>query len=358
MPVRLKDIARDLGLSVVTVSKVLRDHPDIGEETRRRVLKRVKELNYHPNYAARSLITGQTWTIGLVVPDLMHPFFSDIAGAITSEIRKHGYSLIITASDDDPELEQQEIQQLAARRVDVLLVASVQWSVESFRRIEEQKIPYILVDRQFSGLVSNFVGVDDRAVGAIATSHLIEQGCKRIAHIRGPEVSTALGRLEGYKQSLSTYEMVPMPGHIVSIGVSGDHRGEKGGYEATGQLLANRVLPDGVFCFNDPVAIGTMRAILDAGLRIPEDIAVVGCGNLSYSDFLRVPLSSVDQGSRSIGKVAAEMALKLARKNSVVHPRSELIPPHMVARASSLRIPASTAAESKRSNAFLQNTSD
>lgn len=339
MPVRLKDIARDLGLSVVTVSKVLRDHPDIGEETRRRVLKRVKELNYQPNYAARSLITGQTWTFGLVVPDLLHPFFADIAGAITSEIRSHGYSLIISASDDDPELEQEEIQQLIARRVDVLLVASVQWSVESFRRIEEQKIPYILVDRQFAGLVTNFVGVDDKAMGSLATSHMIEQGCRRIAHIRGPEVSTALGRLEGYKQALSTYDIVPLPGHIVSIGTSGDARGEKGGYEATSRLLANKVRPDGIFCFNDPVAIGTMRAILDAGLRIPEDIAVVGCGNLSYSDFLRVPLSSVDQGSRSIGKTAASMALQLAQKNAVIRPKSELIPPHMVVRASSLRVP-------------------
>lgn len=339
MPVRLKDIAEDLGLSVVTVSKVLRNHPDIGEETRRRVLKRVKELNYHPNYAARTLITGQTWTLGLVVPDLLHPFFADIAGAITSEIRKHGYSLMISASDDDPELEREEIQQLMARRVDVLLVASVQSSIECFHDIEEQKIPYILVDRQFTGSVSNFVGVDDRAVGIIATSHLVEQGCRRVAHIRGPEVSTAVGRLEGYKQALATHSLAPLPGHIVSIGASGDARGETGGYEATRRLLANKIRPDGIFCFNDPVAIGTMRAILDAGLRIPEDIAVVGCGNLSYSDFLRVPLSSVDQGSRSIGKMAAAMALRLAQKNSVGRPKSELIPPRMVVRASSLRVP-------------------
>jgi len=110
MAVRLKDIAGDLGLSMVTVSKVLRNHPDIGEHTRKRVLKRVKELNYQPNYAARSLITGQTWTIGLVVPDLLHPFFADIAKAISGEVRREGYSLFISTSDEEPELEQQEIQ--------------------------------------------------------------------------------------------------------------------------------------------------------------------------------------------------------------------------------------------------------
>jgi LacI family transcriptional regulator len=337
MGARLKDIARDLGLSVVTVSKVLRDHPDISEATRKRVLKRMKELNYRPNFAARSLITGQSWTIGLVVPDLLHPFFAQVAKAISASVREHGYSLMISSSDEDPELEQREIEQLLARRVDVLLIASAQWTVENFRKIEEQKVHYILIDRQFTGLTSHFVGVDDRAVGVLATSHLIEQGCRRIAHIRGPEISTAIGRLEGYRQALATYQMVPLPGHIASIGDSGDHRGETGGYQAAKRLLESEIRPDGIFCFNDPVALGAMRAIIDSGLRIPEDIAVVGCGNLSYSDFLRVPLSSVDQDSEQIGKCAADLALTLAKSRSPIRPRNELIPPHIVVRASSIR---------------------
>lgn len=203
MAVRLKDIAQDLGLSVVTVSKVLRDHPDISDMTRKRVLKRMKELHYQPNMAARSLITGRTWTIGLVVPDLLHPFFAEVANEISMAVRKKGYSLFISSSDEDPALEQQEIAQLLARRVDVLLIASSQQKIASFQRIEEQQIPYILLDRQLPGLDANFVGVDDCAVGLLATEHLIQQGCRRIAHIRGPEVSTAAGRLEGYRQALS-----------------------------------------------------------------------------------------------------------------------------------------------------------
>jgi LacI family transcriptional regulator len=339
MATRLKDIANDLGLSIVTISKVLRDHPDIAAETRRRVLKRMRELNYQPNFAARSLVTGRTWTLGLVVPDLLHPFFAEIAKAISVEARKHGYSLLISSSDEDPELEVQEIQQLLARRVDVILIASAQWSVDCFRMIEEHKTPYILIDRRFQGLDANFVGVDDEAVGTLATSHLIEQGCRRIAHIRGPEVSTAVGRLEGYKQVLASYNLTPLPGHIVSLGTSGDHRGEPGGYEAAKKLLASEPRPDGIFCFNDPSALGAMRAILDAGLRIPKDVAVVGCGNLSYSDFLRVPLSSVDQGSESIGRSAAELALRIARKKEHLRPKSDLIPPRVVVRASSQRVP-------------------
>lgn len=337
MATRLKDIAQDLGLSVVTVSKVLREHPDIGAETRKRVLKRMKELNYQPNLAARALVTGQTKTLGLVVPDLLHPFFAGIAKVISAEIRKHGYSLLIYSSDEDPELEAQEIGQLLARRVDVMMIASAQWTLDSFRQIEEQKTPYILIDRRLQGLEASFIGVDDEAVGTLATEHLIEQGCRRIAHIRGPEVSTALGRLEGYRRVLASHNMTPMSGHIASLGVSGDSRGERAGYEAAKNLLMTNPRPDGIFCFNDPSAMGAMRAIMDAGMSIPEDVAVVGCGNLSFSDFLRVPLSSVDQGSQNIGKRAASLALTMARKRINVRPRTELIAPHLVVRASSQR---------------------
>jgi len=337
MTVRMKDIARDLGLSVVTISKVLRDHPDIGDETRKRVLKRMKELNYQPNIAARTLTTGQTWTMGLIVPDLLHPFFAELAQTISAIVRQNGYSMLIASSDEDAEQEREAIEQLLARSVDLILVASAQWSVESFRRIEGQKIPYILLDRQFAGLEANFVGVDDHAVGLLATEHLIAQGCQRIAHIRGPRVSTAEGRAEGYREALAAAGIASLPGHIVSLGDSGDHRGEAGGYKATRQLLALQQSPDGIFCFNDPSALGAMRAILEAGLRIPEDIAVVGCGNLSYSDFLRVPLSSVDQDNPTIGEHAANLALKLVQSKTPLRPCSELLQPHLVTRASSLR---------------------
>ena len=336
-PVRLKDIAHDMGLSTVTISKVLRGHSDISEETRKRVLKRMKEMHYQPNFAARALITGRTWTIGLVVPDLLHPFFAQVAKAITAGIRDHGYSLMITSSEEDAELEQQEIQQLLARRVDAIVIASAQGTVESFRAIEELRIPYVLIDRRFRGLSANFVGVDDKNVGSMATEHLIEQGCRRIAHIRGPETSTALGRLAGYHRALAAHGMEPKADYIIPIGSSGDDRGEPGGYETTRKLLAARERPDGIFCFNDPVALGAMRAILEAGLRIPEDVAVVGCGNVLYSDFLRVPLTSIDQDSAAIGKNAADLALSLVGAKSVVRPRTHLVDPHLIVRASSLR---------------------
>jgi LacI family transcriptional regulator len=337
-PVRMKDIALDMGLSTVTISKALRGHPDIADATRKRILRRMEELHYQPNFAARALITGRSWTIGLVVPDLLHPFFAQVAKAISAAIRGHGFSLIITSSEEDPQLERQEIEQLLARRVDALLIASAQSTPETFRRIQKRQTPCILIDRRFRGLAANFVGVDDEEVGRLATNHLIEQGCRRIAHIRGPETSTARGRLAGFTQALAQHGRAPRSGDIVLVGNSGDDRGEPGGCEAARKLLHRNRIPDGIFCFNDPIALGAMRAILDAGLRIPEDIAVVGCGNVLYSDFLRIPLTTIDQDSAAIGRHAAELALALVSADGPVRRKTHLVTPRLVARASTLRM--------------------
>lgn len=159
---------------------------------------------------------------------------------------------------------------MLARRVDALVVASAQWTVETFRWIEEQKTPYVLIDRQFADLAANFVGVDDRAAGDLATGHLIETGCRRIAHIGGPEVSTAIGRAEGYRRALARHGLTPPAGYVIAGG-SADDAGDISGYEAMRKLLALAPVPDGVFCYNDPVATGAMKAILESGLRIPQE---------------------------------------------------------------------------------------
>ena len=198
----MKDIAQELGLSQVTISKVLRNHPDIAEETRERVLKRVKELDYQPNTLARSLVTGRSYLVGLIVPDLLHPFFAEVAKALSTIVGKRGYSVIITSSEEDPKLEVKEIQQLMARRLDALVVASAGSEIDAFERMNRLEHPYVLIDRDFPGLSANYVGIDDESAGRIATEHLIDQGCKTIAHIRGRENSTGVRRFEGYRQAL------------------------------------------------------------------------------------------------------------------------------------------------------------
>ncbi len=337
MAVRLKDIARDLNVSVVTVSKVLRNHGDISRGTRERVLKRMKELNYRPNLAARALVTGRTRAIGVIVPDLVHPFFSEVAKGLSRVLRKKSYGLVISSSEEDPELERDEIDQMLARRVDALVIASTQWSVESFRRVEEQGTPYVLIDRRFTGMSANFVGVDDERVGELATGHLIEAGCRRIAHIRGSGISPALGRLEGYRRALARHHLTVPAAYIVA-GESADDAGHLSGRRAMRKLLALNPRPDGVFCFNDPTAMGALEAILEAGLRVPHDVAVAGCGNVHYSALLRVPLTSVDQQSRLIGERAAKLALSLVEaKGAPTRPRTVLLEPRLVARESTAR---------------------
>lgn len=338
MSVRLKDIARDLGVSVITVSKALRNHGDISKATRARVLKRVKELNYRPNYAARALVTGRTHMMGLIVPDLVHSFHSEIAKGLAGVLRKNGFTLMISSSEENPEVEKQAIDQLLARRVDALLVASTQWTVESFRRVEEVNIPYILLDRNFAGLAANFVGVDDELVGTIATEHLVEIGCRTIAHIGGLRISPAFGRLAGYKQVLAKHGLSPGPDYIVTHDRL-DESAHAAGYNATKKLLGLDPRPDGIFCFSDAIAIGAMKAILEAGIKIPEDIAIVGCANVHYASYLRVPLSSVDQQSVAIGQRAAQLAISVLDSKGVNRPKTILLEPKLIVRDSTRRAP-------------------
>ena len=332
----MKDIARELGVSVVTVSKVIRNHADIGEETRQRVLKRIKELNYQPNPAARALVTGRTYATGLIVPDLVHPFFAEVATGLSNVLRRKGYSLLISSSQGDPNLERQEIKRLLNRRLDALTIASTQSTVESFRRVEEQKVPYILLDRAFLGMPANFVGVDDTAVGRMATEHLIAAGCVRIAHIRGPAASTAVGRLEGYSQALEKAGLTAFQGYVVP-GRSPDVESWISGNEAMKKLLQLEARPDGVFCYNDPIAIGAIDAILEAGLRVPQDVAVIGCGNLHFDKSLRVPLSSVDQQSTAIGERAGKLVLSLIESKVPPAPKCIMLEATVVPRESTNR---------------------
>jgi LacI family transcriptional regulator len=322
----------------VTVSKVLRHHPDIGEETRKRVLRRVRELDYQPNVLARSLVTGRSYLIGLVVPDLLHPFFAEVAKALSTVVGQRGYSVIISSSEEDAELESREIYQLVARQLDALVIASSSNETAAFEKMDRQGQPYVLIDREFPGLTANFVGIDDEAAGRMATEHLIDQGCRSIAHIRGRDNSTGMRRFEGYKEALQRRGLHYSDANVVER-PKVDFESTRQGAEAMRLLLEQKSRPDGVFCYNDPMAIGAMTAILESGLRIPEDIAIIGCGNLHYDSALRVPLSSVDQHSQMIGERAAKILLDLIESKGRPQARSIILKPSLVVRSSTLRRP-------------------
>jgi len=334
VPVRMKDIAEDLGVSLMTVSKALRNHHDVGEETRQRVLRRAQELNYQPNLTARGLASRRSFLIGLVVPDMMHSFFAEIARGAADELEPLGYQILIANSGERADRELEQIRSFMGRGVDGLILASA--AVDAGGPLAEalgaSGVRYVLIDRAIAGLSANFVGVDNEEIGYLATAHLIEQGCTRVAHIRGLAVSTGTGRLRGYRRALESHGLAAPDGYV-----SGGEYEDGAGYSAMRRLLELQPRPDGVFCYNDPVAAGAMKAILEAGLEIPGDIAVIGAGNVHYSDLLRVPLSTIDQSSGLIGQTAAGLLTDGMRAKGPLAPRSVLFPPQLVVRASSRR---------------------
>jgi LacI family transcriptional regulator len=336
MPVTMKDIARDLGIGVITVSKVLRNKDDVSEKTRQRVLARVKEVNYTPNLAARSLVTGRTYLVGLVVPDLLHTFFAQIANSLTEAFLKKGYGLIISTTGEDPELEMRTLDRFQARRFDALIIASGGTSSAVLRGLREAGTPFVLIDRRFPDLDANYVGVDDEVVGTLATEHLIEIGCNRIAHLRGPETSPGIGRLNGYLKAMAKFKMKSLPGYVSAPRMADVHSKDSG-EEQMKKLLSLTQPPDGVFAYNDSMAIGAMHAILDAGLRIPEDVGLIGCGNLHYGSELRVPLSSIDQNTEQIGERAARLTLSLLESKNRPRNKTVIIQPQIIIRASTDR---------------------
>ncbi len=335
MVVRLKDIAEKLGVSIVTVSKALRDRPDVSAETRARILELVKQLNYRPNLAARSLVTGRSSLIGLVVPDLIHPYFAEIAKALAAALRKKNYFLLVSSSESDPTLEQNEIEHMLAHRLDCFVVASSQKSPVHLEKIGEAGVPLILLDRRFLHFPCNFVGVNDLKIGELATEHLIQLGRRRIAHIRGPALPVGDDRAQGYRNALKKHGLSVPDSYVIDSGDAADSDGETRGKKAMNAVLALKPRPDALFCFNDTVAMGAMERAFEEGVRIPHDIAVIGSGNHHYSSKLRVPLSTVDQRAAEIGKRAATMITALLGKKQPGRPRSIVLEPTLVVRQSS-----------------------
>lgn len=334
MRTRMKDIAESLGVSLMTVSKALRGHSDISEATRKRVLDRAAELHYRPNWVARSLVLQRTNMIGLIIPDLMHSFFAEVARGVGRVLESHGYQIVIFNSDENPQTEANQVQLLLERNVDGVILASTQSNgmpdLQSlFQRF---RAPYVLIDRIPPGAAAHFVGVDDAVIGELATMHLVEQGCRRIAHLQGPSAGTGLGRLRGYRRALKNAGIEPRPDYVLPA-----RHDDVSGYQAMMRLLALRPRPDGVFCYNDPVAAGAMKAILDSGLDIPRDVAIIGAGNVHYSDLLRVPLSTIDQSCATLGESAARLLLECMQSPEPIKPKRVMIEPRLVVRASSQR---------------------
>jgi len=270
----------------------------------------------------------------VIIPDLMHSFFAEVAKGIARKFEPLGYQIVISNSEENPDTEIRQLQALLDRNVDGVIIASAQLHGrgELFKLLENRKVPYVLIDRMPTDYEGHYVGVQDEEIGAMATKHLIEQGCQRIAHLKGPAISPGSGRLRGYRRTLAKHGLEALSEYVVS----GQHE-DGSGYEGMRQLLRLKRRPDGVFCYNDPVAAGAIKAILEAGLDVPGDIAVIGAGNVHYSDLLRIPLSTIDQSSTVIGESAAELLAHCIEEKKPIPARRVLIPPRLIVRESSRR---------------------
>lgn len=332
----MKRIAAELGVSVTTVSKVLNDQPDIGASTRARVLAKVEELGYRPNAVARSLTLRRTHTLGVVIPDLMHSFFVEIVAGIETVVSAQGYGLLLCSSGEDPRKERAELEMLRARQVDgiVLATAHVSGNSDLLKQIAALGCGLVMIDRDDHPRVRcHRVLTDDREVGRLATTHLLDQGRRRVAHIGGPPIQHARRREQGYLDALIARDVTVSPRLIVRTGfMEGD------GYRGMNELLGLPQRPDAVFASNDPAAIGAMKAIWDAGLRVPEDIAVVGAGDVAHGDLLRVPLTTVAWSKEEIGRRAAELVLGQIGKRPTGPYERIVIPPRLVVRDSSAAV--------------------
>lgn len=338
MSVRMKDIAAEFGVSTMTVSAVLRNRGRISPPIRARILQRARELNYTPNLTARGLATGRTGLIGMIVPDLMHPFFAAIAKQMSRKLRENSYSLVISSSEDDPKLELEEVEAFLARRVDALVVATSQSSKNSpgFRRITDSGMPYVLLDRPVKGLAAPFVGSDNEAIGKSVTEYLIDRGYGAVAFVGVRKLGMGSGRLRGYKAALRSRGVAQQ--ELVELVDSADERGEECGYAAMQRLIERRQRPRAVFCLNDILALGALKAALDAGLAVPKDMAIVGVSNiadLSLWHSFQVPISSVDQNVTEIANCAAGVIIQLLANSKVPPvPKQTLVPFKLVERSS------------------------
>jgi LacI family transcriptional regulator len=279
-------------------------------------------------------MTGKSYTVGLVIPEMMHSYYAEVAKGLAMAILPAGYRLLISNSEANAEMERQEIQALLARRVDGLVLASYQRAdqTEIFDHITRSGVQFVLIDRRIPCLEAHYVGWDQQAYGTMATEHLIKCGCTRIAHIRYPQIDSGVSRADGYRTTLKRHG-IKVPGtYMISVSY-----GDGTGYDAMRKLLTLEPRPDGVTCHNDPVAAQAIRAILDAGLKVPDDIAVIGMGNIHYSDFLRVPLSTIDQGALLTGQRAGELLLRAMSSQRRIRPREVSIPPKLIVRESTMR---------------------
>jgi len=331
--VTIKDIARLAKVSHTTVSRALNNKTRIKAETKERILSIAKQLNYRPNLLAKSLIEKRTKTLGLVITNIENPFYNELAHSIESTARSMGYNIIFCCSHSDISIERHHIEMLRSKGVDGIIFTSAHIEDPNIIALAHESFPIILVNRRtYNPLVKekiDYVGIDNILGGFMAVEHLIKIGHRRIGIIGGSnESSVGHERVEGGKRALKAYGIEEKEDYFLD----GDFLRESG-YKGAKKFMSMLEPPTAIFATNDYMALGAMHSILEEGLRIPEDIALIGFNNIEFSSLRGIELTTIGQKKYEMGFLAVKLLIEnIERRNLSSSPREILLKPELIIR--------------------------
>lgn len=315
----LKEIATMLGISITTVSKALKNYPDVSPKTKKAVMDLAEKLNFTPNSFAVNLRTKESKTIGLIVPEVVHHFFSNIIKGVIEEADKNGYLVIILQSNESLELEIKQVELLFNKRVDGILMSLSNDSNDDnhLKSIVSRGLPFVQFDKISKLILSSKVIINDQKAASEAVQHLIDSGCKKIAHIRGPEnPQNSIDRFLGYKKTLEK-NGIPYDSKLVYTckNVTFDE-----GFEFAKKIVDDHPDIDGIFAITDLVAVGVLSFLNENNISVPGQISLIGFSNWFMSQVISPKLSTIDQPSYEMGVAAFTLLLEemVCRKDGVV----------------------------------------
>lgn len=331
--VTIKDVARDAGVSVTTVSHVVNQTRFVSDGARVRVLAAIEALRYVPSALARSLKNNRTHTVGTMIPNSSNPYFAEIIRGIEDTCFDAGFNVILCNSDDDPHKQGQYIRVLAEKQVDGLIVLSSGGDDELGEHLRRARMPLVLVDREVEHLRADLVEVNHETGGWLATRHLLELGHRRIGCITGPlALSSSIQRLAGWRRAMAEAGLPVPPDSLQTSDFTG-----AGGHAAMQSLLAMQPRPTAVFACNDLMAFGAISAAASAGLRLPRDLSVVGFDDIALAAYCSPPLTTVAQPKHQLGALAARLLLaRIAEPDRA--PEREILEPMLCRRHSTAAV--------------------
>lgn len=312
--ININDIAKITGFSTTTVSRVLNGKAEqyrIAKKTQKEIESAAKKMNYTPNLFATNLRTGKSNTISLIIPSLNNPFFASISSEINSEIRKYGYTTIISDSDENPEIEKMDLEQLRARNIEGLIIVpcSNQWKY--IKDLYDQNMPIVCIDRYFENLDIPYVSTDNYYGAFHATQLLIKYGHNNIACIQGVQDATPNRlRVKGFTEAI-------IEAGIKNKCIVGNDFSIQNGYLETKLLLQQKKTPTAIFALSNTIAMGCIRALKEENKSIPDDISLITFDDHPYLDYLETPLSCVAQPISDISKIAVKFLFSIIDKRDV-----------------------------------------